>query len=1057
MMKHFKYLILLFLFPAVLSAQSLRQQIAKKEVNTEKKQQKNPNSVIKANKPRSESDTIYCLSTQKQHGWFLPQDIVSLNNAKKHGRYIMFTRKNAQGHWTKLETFDSYGDRTSIGFRPYILSENDPQGDQKWIEKVNTGCISEIIADPLGENVVQERVYDKDNNLVFSFSRTPIGENKYIGTYKDVYGLPAEMRKDSTFTYGTLVVITEDKWGNDSTIEYVDAKGVPKENSNGVGMSFYIYDKNGRVIRQGSANHNGELVIDNWGNCGVESEFDVKTGLATAAKYLNENWVPIPLANQRTEAGWHAGTTKHLYRYDKYRRLLEQKFVTIENKPDTNIYGTHRIVYTYDDYGNTTSLTGYGIDGKLAPYNQYGEAKALYRYDGMGRAVYGEFFDKENMPLSYPGRWCSFKRDYGDDGSTKEINWTWKDGHLDTLYYKHRTKDWIYTKFTDNIIEIDSLDKNGYIRDEAYYDYSMTPISFKLGYDNIPYQRKRIRELHKGKYLEYITEKWNAKGEYAGQTPYRVSLRDTTNKRSLETFYDSELRLTDTYIQNYSSNGQLNSQSDTNAYGIICRAGGTGRTRYYSAEVLYSQKGEYASFIAKDEFGEPDYILSSPNVVYYYQKLSNKGKRKFYDVENHEITDFDKFRNECPKAMSIEVTDSSAYKFGLMDNDIILRYGESYQIADSLSYWDFVGSWSVAQCMEAQREKQMLVFRINPKTKDYGVVSLTLPKGNPSQLGFIAHLTFKTPKQRTRIKESISKYCKQCIEDGTICWWNQNVEPEIKNMNIVVAFPDMFRADRYQPYPLQIIDPSIILAYNVPSIGKYWSFGQDANSLKSITTFRNDCQIVHPFNMYYLKNGSHFENCIFTEKTAGFTFFNYKVTKSQYNYFEKQFKLAEKQISKDMHSVQEYHRNQLFGKWQIEIPDKKAIVNLNLHDYILKYESIVSNNENLQDGTTYSVKYKLSAKYGKWYVKGHTIMFNLSDMYNDLTLSEIDIDGLEGEEKETKMNELQAIFEQNKSELISQMDLSKLLGTSELIIQEVGSNELKVTDGTNHILFKKIE
>lgn len=1056
MMKHFKYLILLFLFPAVLSAQSLRQQIAKKEVNTEKKQQKNPNSVIKANKPRSESDTIYCLSTQKQHGWFLPQDIVSLNNAKKHGRYIMFTRKNAQGHWTKLETFDSYGDRTSIGFRPYILSEDDPQGDQKWIAKVNKGCIHEMIADPLGENVVQERVYDKDNNLVFSFSRTPIGENKYIGTYKDVYGLPAEMRKDSTFTYGTLVVITEDKWGNDSTIEYVDAKGVPKENSNGVGMSFYIYDKNGRVIRQGSANHNGELVIDNWGNCGVESEFDVKTGLATAAKYLNENWVPIPLANQRTEAGWHAGTTKHLYRYDKYRRLLEQKFVTIENKPDTNIYGTHRIVYTYDDYGNTTSLTGYGIDGKLAPYNQYGEAKALYRYDGMGRAVYGEFFDKENMPLSYPGRWCSFKRDYGDDGSTKEINWTWKDGHLDTLYYKHRTKDWIYTKFTDNIIEIDSLDKNGYIRDEAYYDYSMTPISFKLGYDNIPYQRKRIRELHKGKYLEYITEKWNAKGEYAGQTPYRVSLRDTTNKRSLETFYDSELRLTDTYIQNYSSNGQLNSQSDTNAYGIICRAGGTGRTRYYSAEVLYSQKGEYASFIAKDEFGEPDYILSSPNVVYYYQKLSNKGKRKFYDVENHEITDFDKFRNECPKAMSIEVTDSSAYKFGLMDNDIILRYGESYQIADSLSYWDFVGSWSVAQCMEAQREKQMLVFRINPKTKDYGVVSLTLPKGNPSQLGFIAHLTFKTPKQRTRIKESISKYCKQCIEDGTICWWNQNVEPEIKNMNIVVAFPDMFRADRYKPYPLQITDPSVILAENVPSIGKYWSFGQDANSLMRITTFRNDCQIVHPSNMYYLKNGSHFENCIFTEKTAGFTFFNYKVSKLQYDYFEKQFKQAEKQIRKDASSVQKYHQNQLFGIWQIEIPDKKAIITIHLKDDI-RYEAIVSINGDFQAGTTYSVKCKLSANSGKWYVQGHTIMFDLSDVSNHFTISEIDIDGLEGEEKETKKNELQTLVEQNKSFIINNMELSELLGGSEFLIQEVGAKEFKVTDGTNHILFKKIE
>lgn len=1055
MMKHFKYLILLFLFPAVLSAQSLRQQIAKKEVNTEKKQQKNPNSVIKANKPRSESDTIYCLSTQKQHGWFLPLDIVSLNNAKKYGKYIMFTRKNALGHWTKFETFDNYGNRESMGFRPYILSEDDPQGDQKWIAKVNKGCIHEMIADPLGENVVQERVYDKDNNLVFSFSRTPIGENKYIGTYKDVYGLPAEMRKDSTFTYGTLVVITEDKWGNDSTIEYVDAKGVPKDNSNGVGMSFYIYDKDGRVIRQGSANHDGEYVIDNWGNCGTEFLYDKKSGKLIATISMDNYWKPKQLPNLRNEAGWWAGITKRLYKYNDYGRLSEQIFVTTDNKPDTNIYGTHRIVYTYDDYGNTTSLTGYGIDGKFAPYDQYGEAKALYRYDDVGREVYAELFDKESMPLSYPGRWCSYKCDYGDDGSTKVIKKTWKDGHLDTLYYKHSTKDWIYTKFSDNIIEIDSLDKHGYIRDEAYYDYSMTPISLlDLGY---PYHRKRIKELHKGKYLEYITEKWNAKGEYAEQTPYRVSLRDTTNKRSLETFYDSELRLTDTYIQDFSSNGQLKSQSDTNVYGIICRAGGTGRTRYYSAEILYSQKGEYSSFVGKDEFGEPDYILSSPNFVFYYQKLSNKGKRKYYDVENHEITDFDKFRNECPKAMSIEVTDSSAYKFGLMDNDIILRYGESYQIADSLSYWDFVGSWSVAQCMEAQREKQMLVFRINPKTKDYGVVSLTLPKGNPSQLGFIAHLTFKTPKQRTRIKESISKYYKQCIEDGNICWWNQNVEPEIKNMNIVVAFPDMFRADRYQPYPLQIIDPSIILAYNVPSIGKYWSFGQDANSLKSITTFRNDCQIVHPSNMYYLKNGSHFENCIFTEKTAGFTFFNYKVSKLQYDYFEKQFKQAEKQIRKDASSVQKYHQNQLFGIWQTEIPDKKAIVNINLNDYILKYESIVSNNENFQDGTTYSVKYKLSAKYGKWYVQGHTIMFNLNDMYNDLTISEIDIDGLEGEVKETKMNELQAIFEQNKSELISQMDLSKLLGTSELIIQEVGSNELKVTDGTNHILFKKIE
>ena len=565
------------------------------------------------------------------------------------------------------------------------------------------------------------------------------------------------------------------------------------------------------------------------------------------------------------------------------------------------MYGTHRIVRTYDDFGNVTSYTGYGTDGKLAPYDQYGEAKALYRYDDMGRVVYAEYFDKESMPLSNPERTCSYKNEYADDGSTKTIKWTWKDGHLDTLYYKHSTKDWIYTKYTDNIVEIDSLSQSGYIRDEAYYDYSMNPISLKdLGFTTTPYHRKRTVERSKGKYIEYVTECWDANNEYTGQYPFSILIRDTTSHHEFRRYYDSELRLADTYIQDYSSNWQLSSQSDVNAFGVICRAGGDASVRLYSADIFYSQKGEYASFIAKDEFGEPDYISSS-SVVYYYQRISKKGGNKFYDVNNNEITDFDNFRNECPKAMSIEVTDSSAYGLGLKDNDIILRYGDSYQMEDSLNYHDFVGAWSLAQCMEAPREKRLLLFRINPDTKEYGVVSLTLPKGNPSQLGFIAHSTYKTPKQRMRIQESITAYCKQCSDNGTTCLWNTNIAPSDKNKSIVVAFPEMYRANRYKPYPLQITDPSIILAYNVPTISKCWSFGQNAESLDNIIAFRKNSQIVHPFDMYCLKKGNSFEKHNFTDILIGFDFFDYKVSKSQYEYLEKQYKLAEKQIKKEMH------------------------------------------------------------------------------------------------------------------------------------------------------------
>ena len=904
MMKTALYTILFLLFPLGMNAQGgLRQQVAKKQTVTAGNGEKNVpirKTITAASKPKNEPDTVYCITTKKQHGWFMPLDVVTKEQGRKNGGYLMFTRKNALGHWTKFEKFDSYGNRSTAGFRPYILSEDDPQGDKNWIQRVKTGCICEIIADPQGENVVQERVYDKDMNLVYSFSHTPVGKGKYIGTYKDVYGLPAEMRIDSTFTYGTLVVITEDKWGNDSTIEFVDAKGVPKNNSDGAGMHVYIHDKNGRVIRNGSANHKGEFIIDNWGNCGGESIYDDKTGLCTAAINMDNHWKPIPLPNLRKEAGWGAGTTKRLYKYDNDRRLIEEKFVTLENKPDTNVYGTHRIVRTYDDFGNVTSYTGYGIDGKLAPFDQYGEAKVLYRYDDMGRYVYGEFFDKESMPLSGPERTCIYKNEYVDDGSTKTIKWTWNDGHLDTLYYKHSTKDWKFIKYSDNIIEIDSISKYGYTRDEAYYDHSMNPISLKdFGSTTTPYHRRRTVERSNGKYIEFVTEVWDANYEYTGQYPFSILIRDTTSYHEIRSYYDSELRLVDTYIQDYSSNWQLSSQSDVNAFGVICRAGGDASVRCYSAEVLHSQKGEYATLIGKDEFGEPDYI-SSHDVVYYYKRIS-KTVGKFYDVDNNEITDFDKFRNECPKAMSIEVTDSSAYDLGLKDNDIILRYGESYQIEDSLNYHDFVGAWSLAQCMEAPVEKQLLLFRINPETKEYGVVSLTLPKGNPSQLGFIAHPTYKTPKQRMRIQESITAYCKQCSDNGTTCLWNTNIAPSDKNKSIVVAFPEMYRANRYKPYPLQITDPSIILAYNVPTISKCWSFGQNAESLDNIISFRKNSQIVHPFDMYCLKNGNSFEKHNFTDILIGIDFFDYKVSKSQYEYLEKQYKLAEKQIKKEMH------------------------------------------------------------------------------------------------------------------------------------------------------------
>ena len=1058
-MKKALYTIFFLLLPIYLCAQGgLRGQVAKKEVISGSKDKAVPLRSDRF-KPRkyTEPDTIYCLNTKKQHGWFSPQDIVSLESGKKYGGYVMFTRKNALGHWTKFETFDSYGNRKSLGMRPYILSDDDPRGDQNWIKKVKTGCICEIIADPLGESVVQERVYDKDMNLVYSFSHTPIGDRKYIGTYKDFYGLPAEMRMDSTFTYGTLVVITEDIWGNDSTIEYVDAKGVPKENSNGVGIQFYIYDKDGRVIRQGSANHNGEYVIDNWGNCGGELKYDKKTGLNTAVINMDNNWNPIPLANLRSEAGWHAGTTKRIYRYDEYRRLLEQEFVTIENKPDTNIFGTHKIVYTYDDFGNRTSLVGYNIEGNFAPYSESGTAKEIVEYDSKGRLKYIEWYDKNNQLISTEGYLSRRKNVYGDDDYLDEqVYWAINNEKEDTCYYYKRTPYSYYNRYNDGSYKIDSLDTKGRCILTAYYNADGTP----MFNDNKEYHCETTKYWDKGTQTRYTENRFNTRMEACGQYPTSTFLVDSISHTEKRWVYDIRGNICQSYILKWDDyfNRPL-AEYDMNVYGNICRAGGTASVRHYIAEVeiASTQKLQFSTFVGKDEFNEPDYICS-PNLIYYYQRLSKAGGSKFYDVDNNEIIDFEEFRNYCSKAMSIEITDSLAYHLGLQDNDILLRYGDSYQINDSLAYWDFVGAWSVSQCIEAPIEKNLLVFRINPITKDYGVVSLKLPKGNPSQLGFIAHPTFKTQKQMARIKESIAKYRTQCAEDGTTCLWNTDLDIDERDRNIVIAFSDLYRENRYQPYPLQVTDPSIILAYGVPNIGKSWLWGQNKDSLQSIISNRINCQIVHPLFLYVIKNGICFEEHNFTDKLIGFTYFNYKVPKSQYDFFEKQFKLAVKQMKINKLYNQNYNKNQIFGIWQTKVPESNSTIRLNLlRDGTFIFENTIIINDNVQDGATYSLSYLLTANNGKWYIQGRTIFLSFNETINDCTLSDVCVNGLEGEEKDLMIQNIRSMFDNNKTGLVNNTNFANLLGSNEFIINELSQNELIVSDGSNNRIFKKIK
>ena len=170
---------------------------------------------------------------------------------------------------------------------------------------------------------------------------------------------------------------------------------------------------------------------------------------------------------------------------------------------------------------------------------------------------------------------------------------------------------------------------------------------------------------------------------------------------------------------------------------------------------------------------------------------------------------------------------------------------------------------------------------------------------------------------------------------------------------------------------------------------------------------------------------------------------------------KKTAKLATKKDAKP-----QFKPNKLHGKWQTEVKQDNltAILELTLNKDGSSNINVNAEMEGeIQDGMYMKLPFVVNANNGKWGINASILSLNYSEAISNCSISKIEIKGLEGEEKETKINELQTLFEQNKSELINNVDFSKLLKSSELIIQEVRDKELKVTDGTTIITFKKIK
>lgn len=298
------------------------------------------------------ADTAYYRDVVRHYGWMDGLgEAISLQTAKHLPYYYRMSMKNASGRWQHVEAMHNGKPTTAHPISTYIIDKDqadDAMANQEWITLLKSVTQWVFTSNYEGDEVVEERAYDADNNMVYSYSAIQNSDGRMTGSYNDAWGFPADMREDPTCTYGSVVCITYDRNGCDSIIDYLDGQGMRKHNNNGVDQDRYAYDDQGYIVLHKSCNCVGDPIIDNWGNCGYTISYDHKNGRKTII-YRDKEWNPMRMPSNR--AADEETFIRCDYQLDQWGRVETMTILTADGKPDITTNGIHQIRYTFYDDG----------------------------------------------------------------------------------------------------------------------------------------------------------------------------------------------------------------------------------------------------------------------------------------------------------------------------------------------------------------------------------------------------------------------------------------------------------------------------------------------------------------------------------------------------------------------------------------------------------------------------------------------------------------------------------------------------------------------------------
>ena len=880
------------------------------------KEDKSPAQIIEEIVTRHKDDTVYCLATEKKFGWQTPIGIITKEEARNRDFSVRLSNKNKAGNFCNLEVLghnlNPIAGNMSLTISKFLPDSVTNSSD--YLQSCSNIHRLIEIPDYSGKHIIQERFYDVNDNLIgyVLFNYT---DNYY--RVKDSYfgpnGLPIIIAESETAPYGIQLNSIYDKNGNDSILFLTSGNDVVP-NKDGAYYWQRIISDDGKgftekIIRSLDINH--LPMIDEYGNCGAYVIMDrFKNDSISTFIDINDN--PITLPETSYDKNYiNVSSIKSTYDYNLYK-LKSFEFFDINGERCENILGTHKVMIEYDSLGNETKRQGVNLDNKLSPIDDNGVSKYTVVWDTIGNVIEYHQYDFNNKPVSKNGNNSSYYNvydpdtkkivsktgyEYNDSTNCEDISYSFK--------YSSRVDSLLYSDKSSKVVNYDSL---GRVTSTRFFD--------KLGNrDSNTYcaidSTEYILNLK-----ENINKTINREFRANGSLQSEIIIDSILYTKTLFS-YDESGHKTDSYQHRYTNSWSLIGQTDCSELGIPSRAGGNAGVRCLHANISQIIDGSLNSFEILDEFNEPDYLI---NFMGDYEIYSSFGKnesryqaRILRDEFGKEITqsDFQSLRNKLPKAMSIEVVDTSAYKLGIRDNDLILCFGDyTVDLNEPLTESNFKFEWTVRNVIDASKARDMVVFRVEDgKANVYGLDTIAGLHGTPSELGFIPHVRYLTERQTQRILE--------ILPDS----FPHHVDVEKPNYAII-SFPEMYRSNRYTTYAENVKDASILLGgYDSTRSFRYdYKDGDKIDDLLKMTKPLKNQKVSSNLNLNYFftKNGTNLE-CIHSDKCfIGMYLINGYITDSDWETLKKLYSNTADEIKKLESNVAIIDLKKLEGYWEFQ-------------------------------------------------------------------------------------------------------------------------------------------